>query len=240
MTTALPMDQALTGASQRRAFAAGARAMAPLLVGIAPFGMVIGVTVADRGISPVAGLSTGWLIYGGSAQLAAIELLAGGAAPVVVVATVLAVNARLLLYSSAMAAHWRGTSRAWRALAAYLLIDPSFGVGVDGYQKRGPTSAGHAHYLGGACVLWIAWQLAIVAGMTLGTIVPESLGLDFVVPLYLVAMVVPKATTAPVRIAAVVGAVAAVAANALPCHLGPAAGIVAGVAAGLWLGRKTR
>jgi len=214
--------------------------MAPLLLGIAPFGMVIGVTVADRDIPAAAGLSTGLLIYAGSAQLAAIELLAGGAAPVVLVATVLAVNARLLLYSSAMAAHWRGTSRAWRIVAAYLLVDPSFGVGVDGYQKHGRTLAGHAHYLGGACLLWIVWQLAIVAGMTLGTAVPESLGLDFVVPLYLVAMVVPKATTRPVRVAAVVGALAAFAGNALPFHLGPAAGILAGVAVGLWLGRKTR
>jgi predicted branched-subunit amino acid permease len=234
-TTALPPSS-----SQRRAFGAGARAMAPLLVGIAPFGMVIGVTVAGSGVPAVAGLSTGWLIYAGSAQLAAIQLLAAGTAPVVVVATVLAVNARLLLYSGAMAAPWRGTSRTWRAFAAYLLIDPSFGVGMDGYQERGPTRAGHAHYLGAACVLWLTWQLAIVVGLTLGSVVPEALSLEFVVPLYLVAMVVPKATTGPVRIAAVVGAVAAVAGTALPLHLGPAAGIVAGVATGLWFGRRTR
>jgi len=225
---------------RRHAFAAGARAMSPLLVGIAPFGMVIGVTVADSGMPPLAGLSTGWLIYAGSAQLAVIDALSAGTAPLVVIATVLVINARLLLYSGAMATPWRETTRGWRAVAAYLLVDPSFAVGVDGYEKRGPTPAGHAHYLGGACVLWLTWQLAMGIGLALGSVVPEGLSLDFVVPLYLVAMVVPKATTGPVRTAVATAAVAAAAGGVLPLHLGSATAIVAGVAAGLWRGRTTR
>jgi predicted branched-subunit amino acid permease len=52
--------------------------------------------------SPVGWL-TAPLIFSGSAQVASIELLAAGAAPLVVVAAVLAINLRLVLYSATMA-----------------------------------------------------------------------------------------------------------------------------------------
>ena len=39
-------------------------------------------------------------------------------------------------YSAAMAPHWRDTPRWWRALAAYLLVDPSLAVGIDGCDRH--------------------------------------------------------------------------------------------------------
>jgi len=228
----------LRGQDRTRAFAGGARAMAPLLLGIAPYGMVVGMTIASSGLPTVLGLSTGWFVYSGAAQIAVIQSVAAGAAPVIVVITVLALNARLLLYGSAMARPWRRTGRGWRALAAYLLVDPSYAVGLDGYEKRGPTPVGHAHYLGGAVVLWLTWQLATLVGVTVGSVVPRALAVEFVVPLYLVAVVVPKATTRRLRMVVAVAAGTSVAGAALPLHLGPTAAIAAGLLVGLRGGRR--
>ena len=88
-----------------------------------------------------------------------IDLLDAGAAPAVVIAAAIAVNARLVLYSATMAPHWRGTSPWWQALAAYLLVEPSLAVGLDGYEPQTPSRRGarHLHYLGGASLLWVAW-----------------------------------------------------------------------------------
>ena len=74
------MPKTLRGpkAGQRPPAWAGARAMAPLAVVVAPFGMVIGATVAEANVDPVAGLATAPLLYGGSAQLATVGLLAAG------------------------------------------------------------------------------------------------------------------------------------------------------------------
>jgi len=228
-----------TPLDQRTAFTAGMRAMLPNLAGISPLGLAIGAAAAGSGLS-AAGLVAGLLIYSGSAQLAAIDLLGRGASAVLVVGTVLVINARLLLYSSAMAPRWRGTSRRWQLLAAYLLIDPSFVVGAEGYDKRRPASAGHAHYLGAACLLWVTWQLAILAGSTVGSVVPAGLHVDFLVSLYLVALLMPKLTSRPARAGALVGAVAAAAGSLLPVHVGPAAGIVAGLAVALSYKEKSR
>src|SRR4051794_31190895 len=53
---------------------AGALAMLTLLTAYVPFAFVIG-SVAARQASPVAGWAGSWLIYGGSAHLAAMRTL---------------------------------------------------------------------------------------------------------------------------------------------------------------------
>lgn len=228
-----------TAASPRRAFLGGCRAMLPWLAGIVPFGLTIGVTVASSSVDPVVGWLTAPLIYAGSAQLLAVQLLDEGAAPLVVIGTVLAVNARLVAYSGAMAPRWQGTSRGFRALAAYWLVDPSYAVGDDGYRRHTDRRAGHAHYLGGAAVLWVAWVAAVAAGTVAGSAVPDARLLALVVPLYLIAEVVRTATTRPAVAAAVVGAAVGLAGTALPFHSGVAVAIAAGVAAATAVERRS-
>lgn len=224
---------------RRRDVLAGARAMAPWLAGVVPFGLVIGVHAAQAGI-PFAGWLTGPLLFGGSAQVVVIDLLDGGATPAVVVVAALAVNLRLVLYSATMAPHWRGTPTWFQGLAAYLLIDPTLAVGVDGYEAAGTSATAsrraHRHYLGGAALLWVAWLAAIAAGATLGPRLPAALHLELVIPLFLAGEVASRLTSrAATQAATVAGVVAALAVIAVPVplHLGPVVAIAAGVGAGL-------
>jgi predicted branched-subunit amino acid permease len=219
--------------ARRRDVVAGARAMVPWLLGVGPYGLVIGVSAAQAGIPTGAGWLTGPVIFSGSAQVATIEMLDAGAAPLVVVATALAINARLIVYSGAMAGHWRGMSRRWRALAAYLLVDPSFAVGVDRYQRPGDRSGAHAHYFGGAVTLWVVWLAAIAAGASLGARLPAGLHLEFVIPLFLVGEVVPRLTTPAMRRAGFTAVAVAVVGYSAPLHLGLVGAIVAGISVGL-------
>jgi predicted branched-subunit amino acid permease len=207
--------------------------MVPWLAGVTPFGLVIGVSAAQADIPTLAGWLTGPAIYAGSSQVAAIEMLDAGTAPIVVVITALVINLRLILYSGAIAAHWRGTPRWWRAVAAYLLIDPSFAVGIDRYQRPGDGTDAHRYYLGGAITLWIAWLLAIGAGATLGAQLPAALHLEFVIPLYLVGEIVPKLGDRATRRAALTAAAVAVVAISAPLHIGVVLAIVAGLGAAL-------
>ena len=213
--------------------AAGARAMAPWLVGVVPFGLVIGFSAAQAHVPTLAGWLTGPLIYAGSAQVATIEMLNAGAAPVVVVSAALIINIRLILYSATMARHWRGTPWWWRFVAAYLLIDPSLAVGLDGYARPVDRGRAHAHYFGGAILLWVCWLAAIGVGATVGVGLPTWLHLEFVIPLFLVGEAVPKlANPAPRRAIFAAAAVALLALSA-PLDLGIALAMVAGIVAGL-------
>ena len=219
--------------AHRRDFVAGMRAMAPWLIGVAPFGLVIGVSAAQADMPTLAGWLTGPAIYAGSAQVATIQMLDAGAAGFAVIVTAMVINLRLVLYSAAMAPYWRGTPLWWRLLGGYLLIDPSFAVGVDRYGREPDRRRGHAHYLGGAVLLWVTWLAAIAVGATAGARLPDWLRLEFLIPLYLIGETVPKLRQVATRRAVLVAAVVAVACLAVPMHLGLAVGIVAGVAAGL-------
>lgn len=221
---------------------AGARAMVPWLAGVVPFGLVIGVTASQADIPAAAGWLTAPVIYGGSAQLAAIQLLDAGAAGLAVVATVVVISLRLVLYSAAIGRYWRGTPLWWRLLAAYLLIDPSFAVGADRYadpaRSADPASSaterrrGHAHYLGGAVLLWVVWLAALGVGVTAGARVPPALHLELLAPLYLIGEIVPRLREVAARGAVLTSAALAVACLALPLHLGIVVAIVGGLAVG--------
>jgi predicted branched-subunit amino acid permease len=206
--------------------------MVPWLAGVVPFGLVIGVSAAQADVPTLAGWLTGPLIYAGSAQVATIGLLDAGAAPVVVVAAALIINIRLIFYSATMARHWRGTPWWWRLVAAYLIVDPSVAVGLDGYQRLARGRA-HAHYLGGAALLWVSWLAAIAVGATAGAGLPAWLHLEFVIPLYLVGQAIAKLAHPAQRRAIFAAATVALLALSAPLQLGIALAIAAGITAGL-------
>ena len=225
----------VTAATRSRSadLVAGAKAMTPWLIGVVPFGLVIGVSSARADIPTLAGWLTGPLLFGGSAQVAVIDLLDDGASTFVILAAVVAINLRLVLYSATMATHWEGTPRWWRALAAYLLVDPSVAVGVEGYERHADRRRAHLHYLGGGILLWVAWLSAIAVGATAGARLPAGLRLEFVIPLFLAGEVSGRLSTRAARWAAGTAVLAAVIALRAPLHLGPMIAIAAGIAAGL-------
>ena len=213
--------------------------MLPWLTGIVPFGLVIGVSAARADIPTLAGWLTGPLLFGGSAQIAVIDLLDAGAAPAVVIGAALAINLRLVLYSATMAPHWRGMPRWWQGLAASVLVDASVAVGVDGYERATDRRRGHLYYLGGAGVLWVAWVTAIAVGATAGARLPGALHLELVIPLFLAGEVVARLTTRAATHAAATAACVGALSVGVPLHLGPMLAVGAGVAAGLRADRRS-
>jgi predicted branched-subunit amino acid permease len=239
METGTPADHVVGLPTRRADLAAGARAMLPWLLGVVPFGLVIGVSAAAADVPAGAAWLGGPLLFGGSAHLATIQLLDAHASAAVVLVAALAINARLVLYSATMAPHWRDRSTAWRATAAALLVDPSFAVGVGGYEAHpDDPERGDRHYLGGALVLGAAWLLSITVGMLAGAHVPAGLHLEMVIPLFLTGEVVHHLRDRATTLAACVAATVTVVTTAVPDHLGPLVAIAAGIAAGLSTERR--
>lgn len=216
-------------ALRRRAALAGAAAMAPWLAGVVPFGLVVGVTAADADLA-VAGWLSGPALFAGSAQLALLDGLAGGA-PVVAVLAAVAVNLRLALYSASLRPAWSALTPGQRAIAAAVVVDPTLAVATAHHRAGAPHDPA-AHHLGAAAVLWVAWVGAITVGVVVGAGVPEAVGLSMVVPLFLLADVSAD-RRAPGRTTVVaVAAAVAVTAHGLPGHVGPVLAVLAGVAVG--------
>jgi predicted branched-subunit amino acid permease len=212
---------------------AGARAMVPWLAGIGPFGLAIGVTAAQTGVDPLASWLTAPLVYAGSAQLVTINLLDAGAGAVVIVTSVLAVNLRMVVYSATMAPYWQRESFAWRALAAYLLVDPSLAVGVDGYLATTDCRRGHTHYFGAAATLWIAWIAVITAGLLVGGRLPAAPWLALAPAIFLAGEAASRVVDRPTALAVAATVGTAVVVHGMPLHLDPVLAIVIGLAVGV-------
>ena len=206
----------------------GAVRSVPILLGIAPFGLVVGVAAVEAGLSPIQTVATSVVIFAGASQLAAIDLFGRDAAPAVVVLTAAVINVRMVMYSASIAPRFRAYPRHLRPLCSYLLTDQAYALTVA--PDEHPSVY---HYLGIAGSLWAVWQVATVAGIAVGRGIPPSWGLTFAVPLVFLALLVPAVTDRPRLVAALVGGTVAVLGGGLPFNLGLVTGALAGVGAGL-------
>jgi 4-azaleucine resistance transporter AzlC len=218
--------------SRRESFSEGVRAVAPVLVGIVPFGLVAGAAAVEVGLSGLQAVGLSVVVFAGAAQLGAIDLLGGDAPLAVVVVTALVINLRMLMYSASIAPHFRDAATRWRAGLAYLLTDQAYALSVTRFGADRPVRK-RWYYLGAALPLWAVWQVCTVAGVVVGARVPDSLPLSFAVPLTFLALLVPAVTDRAAGVAATVGGVGAVVGAGLPLNLGLIAGALGGVVAGL-------
>jgi 4-azaleucine resistance transporter AzlC len=220
---------------RRSAFADGLRAMAPLLLAIVPFGLVLGVTAAGSVVGSGLGIASSQIIFAGAAQLVTVQLFDDHAAAVIVVVTALVVNIRHLMYSAALAPAFRDFPRRSRLLLPYLLTDQAFALSILQFEKNDDPAYRRWFFFGAGMGLWVPWQLATIAGIVVGAQIPESVGLEFAIPLVFLVLLIPVIQTRPGLAAALAGGLLAVVANGVPFHLGLVIGAVVGVGTGVAL-----
>jgi predicted branched-subunit amino acid permease len=208
----------------------GALAIAPFVVGFAPFALVIGATVAASAHED-AGVAASWLVYGGSAQLALQRTLESGGAVLAVVAALL-INTRLAVYSASLARQWSGQPRWFRISAAPLLVDPVWAVAERNAVASTSPRAQRAHYFGAALSLFVAWSVLIAVGVIAGNQL-SGVGLEVAAPLCLLALVGPKLKDPRTRAVVFASAAVAVLGRGLPAGTSILAAIACGIAVGV-------
>jgi predicted branched-subunit amino acid permease len=221
----------------RPAFLEGARDIAPMLVGIVPFGMVCGIGALAAGASPIAALAMSMIMFSGAAQIIAVQLLAAGAPFAVILLSCLVVSLRLVMYSAAMAPYLRPLDHRWRNLLSFLLTDQAFAGTLQRFQRSDDLRANASYFLGSGALLWAIWQIATIAGIVAGQVIPASWQLDFVVPLCFLAVLVPLLRDRVSILVFAVATVAVIVLDAMPLRLSLICSGLLGIAAGV-LGDK--
>lgn len=246
-------------ASARKEFLSGVRAELPILLGVAPFGMIYGVLALGAGLPPSMAQAMSSVVFAGMSQFMAVQLFSAGTPWVVMVLTIFVINLRHALYSASVAPYLRRLSPLWKGLLAYLLTDEAYAIAITHYQETGPmpltpelvpasvSDQGrnqgqdnrHWYFLGAGLALWTCWQISTAVGIFLGTQVPEGWSLDFTLALTFIALVVPAIKDRASLAAALAAGLVAVAAYGLPYKLGLIAAALAGIAAGLLVEGKS-
>lgn len=206
------------------------RDIAPVLVSIAPFAMLVGVTMSELSIGGGLGVTASGLIFAGSAQMGALTLLGSGAGVLAVLATVAAINARLMMYAAALEPRFRNQPAWFRWFGPHLLVDQTYVLASSRPELAEPRRF-RRYWLTMGTALAAVWLGTISAGLALGPILPADSPLGFAPTAVIIGLLVPKLTDRRAIRAAVVAALVAGIGSGLPNGLGLLAGAVCGVAA---------
>jgi len=190
-------------------FWTGVRDESPILLGVAPFGLIYGALAIDAHIAVPVAQAMSAIIFAGSSQFIAAQMIGAGTSGLVILLIVFVVNLRHALYSASVSPHVHHLTPGWKILLAYLLTDEAYAVTITHYNQEGSPANKHWYFLGAGLTLWMTWQVSTGLGIFIGAQFPKSWPLDFVLPLTFIALVVPalkdKASVAAAVTAALLG-----------------------------------
>lgn len=211
---------------------AGIRAVAPLMPGAVLFGLAFGALVRVAGIDPWVGNYASVSVVAGASQIAIVEQLRAGAPALIAVVTALVINARMALYSAALAPVFAAFPRRWQLGLAHIITDQSAVVSLQ-HADDWPDPVRRRWFIWGASGPFVAvWSMGTAAGIALGPVIPESWQIGFIVPLMFIAVLVPGLRTSPAMVAVAVATAVVVLGKDLPFGLNVLFGALAGIGVG--------
>jgi len=219
------------------AFGAGACAILPILVGVAPFGVIFGALAIASGIPVWMTASMSAFVFAGSAQFVAVGLIAGGSGVLMIALTTFLVNVRHNLYAATLAPHLGKLPKRWLFPIAYLLTDETYVTVIRTLEAMGDSRVKQWYYMGAAATMYVVWQISTWVGIWAGASVsdPASWGLDFALPATFIVMLMPLIRSRGVVACVFVAGVLSLVLNGLPFQTGLIISVTAGALAGALL-----
>ena len=232
----------MSSATPKSDYWRGVRDGAPFILVVAPFALVFGVVATEAGLSVAETMGFSVLVIAGAAQFAALQLMVENAPTIVVLATSLAVNLRMAMYSASLATHL-GAAPLWqRALIGYLNVDQSYAVSIARYEAQPDMGLQNKvrYFLGIATPVCPVWYAMSLVGALIGAQIPPEYALDFAVPIAFLAVVAPLMKSPAHIAAALTSVVLALALAPLAYNAGlliaAAAAMMVGARVELWQG----
>lgn len=177
----------------------------PLALAIAAYGISYGILAIQAGLDPASILMMSMLVFSGSVQLTTVAMLAEGAAMTSIIATVLLLNLRNVLYGAALAEGLAPAEKKRRWLLAFGVSDEPFVLGSARFQKYGPDPLYFGIVTG---IFYLAWITSSFFGAFIGDqIDPLKWGLDLAFPITFAALLMPSLKGKPAIATAISAAV---------------------------------
>lgn len=176
----------------------GAVAALPFVLVLAPFGMLFGVIAANAGLKLLETMAMTTLVIAGAAQFTAIQLITENAPVWTIIAAALTVNLRMAMYSASLQPYFREATfqqRIWIALGNF---DQSYALGISKFEgsPEMTTQDRVRYFVSAVLVIAPVWIAASFIGAAFGAVLlPDSVPLDFAMPIMFLAIVAPMLKT---------------------------------------------
>jgi len=194
-------------ATPRERFVRGMRLGVPFALAGGLVALSFGVVARDVGLSAIAAIVMSAIVFAGSAQFAAVAILAAGGGVAAAIGAGALMNSRFLMMGVALAPSLPGRW-PWRAAQGQTVVDASWAIAA-----RGDGTFDRWLLFGTTSVQYVTWSLGTIVGSLGGGALgdPDKLGLDAIYPAFFVALLVGEARTGRARGAAAIGALVALA-----------------------------
>ena len=174
--------------ARESSFSDGVRAGIPFAVAGGLLAISFGVVAQEAGLSAVAAIVMSAIVFAGSAQFAAVAIIAQGGSVGAAVAAAALMNSRFLPMGVALGPSLPGRAAA-RAAQGQAVVDASWAL-----ASRDDGSFDRMLLFGSAAIQYVSWTLGTVAGAIWGEKLgdPEALGLDAIYPAFFLALLLTE------------------------------------------------
>lgn len=221
--------------AERQSFQQAVSDSAPAMAGIFAWAMVTAMAMLKAGLTVGQTLGMTFIVYAGSAQLAALPLIVANASVWVVFATALVVNLRFVIFAATMGPHL--THLPWYKRLWYGFVNGDLTMAL--FSLRYPPHTqfdrvGKEGYAAGVSYMnMCAWHTGSLTGILLASQIPQSWGISFAGTLALLAVLIPLTMNAAALVGVIVAGALAVVTVHWPYRLGLLFALVAGMLAAM-------
>jgi 4-azaleucine resistance transporter AzlC len=201
------MDAQTSPPPPRAAFRAGLRAGVPYAIAGGIVALSFGVLAREAGFSALGAIVMSGIVFAGSAQFAAVSIIAGGGGVGAAIGAAALMNSRFLPMGMALAPSLRGRPLQ-RAAQGQTVVDASWAM-----ANRGEGRFDRHFLFGASAVQYVTWMIGTTAGAVGGAGLgdPRALGLDAIFPAFFLALLLPELRDPRSRGVALGGALVALA-----------------------------
>ncbi|MBD33848.1 MAG: branched-chain amino acid ABC transporter permease [Dehalococcoidia bacterium] len=191
----------------------------PLQLGVFPFGIAYGILGIEVGLTNIQTYLLSIIIFAGVSQIVFAQLVSTFTPSFMIVGTIGIVNLRHILYGVSLSSYLKKLSLKWRIILSYLITDEAFAISYKRFSEEKKTKYMHFHLLGSGITLWTSWQISTLIGIFIGPSIPNSLNLEYVIPLSFIAIVVVSINTKIKLIIFIMSALLSILLRDLPWNL---------------------
>jgi 4-azaleucine resistance transporter AzlC len=188
-------------------FRAGVRAGVPYAIAGGVLALSFGVLAREAGFSALGAIVMSAIVFAGSAQFAAVSIMAAGGGVGAAIGAAALMNSRFLPMGVAFAPSLPGRWLA-RAAQGQAVVDASWAM-----ANRGEGRFDRHFLFGASAVQYVTWMIGTTVGAVGGAALgdPRALGLDAIFPAFFLALLLPEVRDHRSRGVAVGGALVALA-----------------------------
>lgn len=194
---------------KRKRFIDGVCAVLPFSIGVIPFMIAYSIIATSKGLSMQEAFFMDVVVFAGSSQLVAIEMLSKGVTPIVAIFSAVCVNLRHLLMGVSLTQYLKDVKTPHLAMLAYGLTDETYAVSYNEFSNNIGKKYNHYFLLGASANLYFVCNLFVIVGCLIGNYIenPLAWGLDFAMPGMFLCIIIPQIKNIKFLLVTIVSAV---------------------------------